>query len=38
MTLATPAALRRIEAFIDRVGQGTLYLTLVMIALVATNV
>ena len=38
MTLAPPAALRRIEAFIDRVGQGTLYLTLVMIALVATNV
>ena len=38
MTPAPPAVLRRIEAFIDRVGQATLYLTLAMIALVATNV
>jgi TRAP-type mannitol/chloroaromatic compound transport system permease small subunit len=30
--------LRRIERFIDAVGQATLYLTLAMIALVATNV
>jgi TRAP-type mannitol/chloroaromatic compound transport system permease small subunit len=38
MSQAMPAVLRRIEAFIDRVGQVTLYLTLAMIALVATNV
>jgi hypothetical protein len=38
MTPGHPAVLRRIEAFIDRVGQVTLYLTLAMIALVATNV
>lgn len=38
MTPAPPAVLRRIEAFIDGVGQATLYLTLAMIALVATNV
>ena len=38
MTQATPAVLRRIEAFIDAVGHATLYLTLAMIALVATNV
>jgi len=35
---ATPAALRRIESVIDAVGKATLYLTLAMIALVATNV
>ena len=29
---------RRIEAFIDAIGQATLYLTLAMIGLVATNV
>lgn len=35
---AVPALVRRIEALIDMVGRATLYLTLVMIALVATNV
>ena len=38
MAGATPAALRRIESVIDAVGKATLYLTLAMIALVATNV
>jgi TRAP-type mannitol/chloroaromatic compound transport system permease small subunit len=38
MLNATATAVRRIEAFIDAVGRLTLYLVLVMIALVATNV
>jgi len=38
MSQATPVALQRIESLIDAVGKVTLYLTLVMIALVATNV
>ncbi|HEY6134725.1 MAG TPA: TRAP transporter small permease subunit [Rubrivivax sp.] len=38
MSRATPVALQRIESLIDAVGKVTLYLTLVMIALVATNV
>lgn len=38
MAGATSPALRRIESFIDAVGKATLYLTLAMIALVATNV
>ena len=35
---AVSSGVRRIEALIDAVGRATLYLTLVMIALVATNV
>jgi TRAP-type mannitol/chloroaromatic compound transport system permease small subunit len=35
---AAPAAVRRIEAFIDATGRLTLYLTLAMIGLVAVNV
>jgi TRAP-type mannitol/chloroaromatic compound transport system permease small subunit len=38
MSDATSVAVRRIEALIDAVGRVTLYLTLLMIALVATNV
>jgi TRAP-type mannitol/chloroaromatic compound transport system permease small subunit len=38
MSRATPVALQRIESLIDAVGKAALYLTLVMIALVATNV
>jgi TRAP-type mannitol/chloroaromatic compound transport system permease small subunit len=38
MTDAAPAAVRRIEAFIDATGRLTLYLTLAMIGLVAVNV
>ena len=38
MTGAAPAAVRRIEAFIDAAGRLTLYLTLAMIGLVAVNV
>ena len=38
MSDATSVAVRRIEALIDAVGRATLYLTLVMIGLVAVNV
>jgi TRAP-type mannitol/chloroaromatic compound transport system permease small subunit len=38
MSDATPVAVRRIEALIDAVGRATLYLTLLMIGLVAVNV
>ncbi|HNW64119.1 MAG TPA: TRAP transporter small permease subunit [Piscinibacter sp.] len=38
MSDATLVAVRRIEALIDAVGRATLYLTLVMIGLVAVNV
>ena len=38
MSAATPVAVRRIEALIDAVGRATLYLTLLMIGLVAVNV
>ena len=38
MSDATLVAVRRIEALIDAVGRATLYLTLVMIGLVAANV
>ena len=38
MSAAPLAAVQRIEGFIDAVGRVTLYLTLAMIALVATNV
>ena len=38
MTSASAPVVRRIESFIDTVGRLTLYLTLAMIALVATNV
>ena len=38
MSHATLVALQRIESLIDTVGRATLYLTLVMIGLVATNV
>ena len=38
MDTAAAAAVRRIEALIDAVGRATLYLTLLMIGLVAVNV
>ena len=38
MSTAAAAAVRRIEGLIDAVGRATLYLTLVMIGLVAVNV
>jgi TRAP-type mannitol/chloroaromatic compound transport system permease small subunit len=38
MTTAAAAAVRRIELLIDAVGRATLYLTLLMIGLVAVNV
>ena len=38
MTTAAAAAVHRIEALIDAVGRATLYLTLLMIGLVAVNV
>lgn len=38
MSTAALAAVRRIEALIDAVGRATLYLTLLMIGLVAVNV
>ena len=38
MTTAAADAVRRIEALIDAVGRATLYLTLLMIGLVAVNV
>jgi TRAP-type mannitol/chloroaromatic compound transport system permease small subunit len=38
MNSAGPVVARRIEALIDAVGRATLYLTLVMIGLVAVNV
>jgi TRAP-type mannitol/chloroaromatic compound transport system permease small subunit len=38
MSTAASAAVRRIEALIDAMGRATLYLTLLMIGLVAVNV
>ncbi len=38
MTQAMTVAVQKIEALIDRVGMATLWLALIMIALVATNV
>jgi len=38
MSTTTNLLVRRIEALIDAIGRATLYLTLAMIALVATNV
>jgi TRAP-type mannitol/chloroaromatic compound transport system permease small subunit len=38
MSAATSVAVRRIEALIDAMGRATLYLTLLMIGLVAVNV
>jgi TRAP-type mannitol/chloroaromatic compound transport system permease small subunit len=38
MSTATSVAVRRIEALIDAMGRATLYLTLLMIGLVAVNV